>query len=135
MKRFALEKQMNTFCIKAHSFPYEIKRAFAELIGKLAATEGRTFFGISYTDQSGEIIYKAAVLESFRGEGEGLGCETFVIPKGDYLTITIKDWKKDELQIGAAFRQLTATKFDFNFPCVEWYQGHDVMCMVKLENR
>jgi len=133
MRRFALEKQMNTFCVKAHSFPYEIKQAFGELIGKLSSTEGRTFFGISYVDKSGEIIYKAAVLASFNDEGERLGCETFIIPKGDYLTITIKNWKMDELQIGSAFRQLTETKFDFNFPCVEWYQGNDVMCMVKLE--
>jgi len=134
IKIFSLEKDLNIFCVKAKSFPFDIRDAFSELIFKLdAGPEGRTFFGISYQDSFGEIVYKASVLESFEGEGKELGYENFTIPKGEYLSIRIPDWKKDKTQIGTAFRELTSTLFDFTFPCVEWYLGNDVLCMVKLK--
>lgn len=78
------------------------------------------------------MIYKAAVLESFDGEGEKLGCEMFTIEKGEYLAETLKDWKKDESMIGLTFKKLSDSKYNAIFPCVEWYQGDDVMCMVRL---
>lgn len=132
METFNLKDDMKIFCVKAKSFPDGIKQAFGELIGKLSSAEGRTLFGISYREESGNIIYKAAVLESFDGEGQKLGCETFTIPKGDYLTERIQDWMKDESLIGVAFQKLTTAKFDYTFPCVEWYQDDDVLCMVRL---
>ena len=132
METFNLKDDMKIFCVKAKSFPNGIKQAFSELISKLSSAEGRTLFGISYREESGNIIYKAAVLESFDGEGQKLGCETFTIPKGDYLTEKIQDWMKDESLIGIAFQKLTITKFDYTFPCVEWYQDDDVLCMVRL---
>ena len=124
---------MKIFCVTAKSFPYEIKQAFGLLINKLSNVEGRTFFGIAYQSEQGDMIYKAAVLESFEGEAEKLGCEKFTIEKGEYLTETLKDWKKDESQIGLTFRKFSDSKYNATFPCVEWYQGDDVMCMVRLE--
>ena len=45
----------------------------------LPSDNGRNFFGISSPNMKGDLIYKAAVEESFRGEAEKLGCETFMI--------------------------------------------------------
>lgn len=123
---------MKIACVTAKSFPYEIKQAFGSLINRLSGLEGRTFFGVSYQDKEGAMIYKAAVLEAFEGEAEQLGCEKFTIEKGDYLTETLKDWKKDEAMIGLTFRKFSDSTYHATFPCVEWYQGDDVMCMVKL---
>ena len=124
---------MKIFCVTAKSFPYGIKQAFGSLISLLPSVEDRIFFGISYQSTEGEMIYKAAVLQSFEGEAEKLGCEKFTIEKGEYLTETLKDWKKDESMIGLTFRKLADSKYNTTFPCVEWYKGDDVMCMVKLE--
>ncbi len=125
---------MKIFCVTAKSFPYEIKQAFGALINLLPTTEGRTFFGIAYQNNEGDMIYKAAVLESFEGEGKKLDCEEFTIEKGQYLTETLKDWKKDESMIGTTFKKFAESNYNAAFPCVEWYQGDDVMCMVKLED-
>jgi hypothetical protein len=50
-----------------------------------------------------KIIYKAAVEEIYPGEGEQLGCETFVIKKGQYISLYIKDFMKDIPKIGQVF--------------------------------
>ncbi len=133
MEIYTLKNDLKIFCISANSFPYEIKQAFGLLIKLLPSIEGRTFFGVAFQDKTGDIIYKAAVLESFEGEAEKLGCEKFTIEKGDYLAKTLKDWKKDESMIGLTFRKFSESKYNTTFPCVEWYQGNDVVCMVKLE--
>jgi predicted transcriptional regulator YdeE len=132
MEVYRLKNDLKIFCVTAKSFPYEIKQAFGTLINKLPSVEDRTFFGISYQSSTGDMIYKAAVLESYQGEGEKLGCEPFTIKKGEYLAETLKNWKKDETQIGATFRKFSESTYHATFPCVEWYQGDDVMCMVKL---
>jgi len=134
MEIYTLKKDLEIFCVTARSFPYEIKQAFGALINLLPGIEGRTFFGIAFEDKNGDMIYKAAVLESFAGEAEKLGCEKFTIEKGEYLAETLKDWKKDESQIGRTFKKFSESKYNATFPCVEWYQGNDVMCMVRLEN-
>lgn len=123
---------MKIVCVTAKSFPYQIKQAFGSLIDKLSNIEGRTFFGIAYQNNDGEMIYKAGVLELFDGEGEKLGCEKFVIRKGEYLTERLKNWKTDETMIGMTFKKLAHATPDTVFPCVEWYDGADVMCMVRL---
>jgi predicted transcriptional regulator YdeE len=133
MEIYTLKKDMEIVCVTAKSFPYEIKQAFGSLISLLSSIEDRTFFGIAYQNKEGDMIYKAAVLESYDGEAEKLGCEKFTIEKGEYLTETLKDWKKDESRIGLTFRKFSESKYNATFPCVEWYQGNDVMCMVKLE--
>ncbi len=134
MEIYNLKNDLKIFCVTAKSFPYEIKQAFGALISMLPSIDDRTFFGIAYQNKVGDMIYKAAVLESFEGEAEELGCEKFTIEKGEYLTETLKDWKKNESMIGLTFRKFSESKYNATFPCVEWYKGDDVMCMVKLNN-
>ena len=133
MEVYSLENDLELFCVTARSFPHDIKEAFDQLVGLIGGIEGRTFFGISYQTEGGEIIYKAAVLELYKGEGELLGCERFLFEKGDYITETIPNWMEDPRSIGTTFRKLVDSLPDITFPCVEWYKGHDVMCMVRLE--
>ena len=132
MNVLELKNDIRVFCVPAKSFPNEIKDAFGTLINMLPTIEGRTFFGISYQGKNSKMIYNAAVLESFEGEGKKYGCNSFVIKKGKYLTEMLKDWKKDEASIGLTFRRMSEEREDTMFPCVEWYQGEDVVCMVRI---
>ena len=124
---------MKIFCVTAKSFPYDIKGAFGSLINKLPSIEGRTFFGVSCQTRKGEMIYKAAVLEMFDGETERYDCEPFTIRKGSYISETIKKWRQDETSIGTTFKRLANARRDTTFPCIEWYQGEDVVCMVRID--
>jgi hypothetical protein len=135
MEILELKKDMKVFCVQAESFPNEIKTAFSTLINILPTIENRTFFGISYQGKNHEMIYNAAVLEAYEGEGKKYGCETYVIKKGQYLSEMLTNWKQDETSIGQTFKRMSEERNDVMFPCVEWYQGEDVMCMVRLEQR
>ncbi|MBX9850131.1 MAG: hypothetical protein K2X86_00060 [Cytophagaceae bacterium] len=67
---------------------------------------------------------KAAVAEAFEGEGKKYGCKTFVIKKGEYLTITLMDFMKKLDVIPNAFQKLlTGPHPDTDFPCVGWYKS------------
>jgi|SRR6185437_2255365 len=134
MEQYYLPNDLKTFYVTASSFPHGVKAAFDKLQNMLPAIADQAFFGISYMEAgTNNIIYKAAVLESFDGEAEKYGCETFVIKRGEYLTQTIKDWMKEMGSIGPTFNVLLADpRMDRTFPCVEWYKGNDVMCMVKI---
>ena len=135
MEVYELKKDMKVFCVQARSFPNDIKDAFGTLINKLPAIEGRTFFGISYEGKNHKMIYNAAVLETFDGEGKKYGCDSYVIKKGKYLSETLKNWKRNEASIGQTFKKMSEERNDVTFPCVEWYQGEDVRCMVKIRRR
>lgn len=136
MEKYILNSDMNLFCITAKSFPNGIKAAFEDLEKMLGSVQGRTFFGISYQAKEGDIIYKAAVLESFEGEAEKYGQEKFILKKGEYLTENIMNWRGKEQTIGTTFKKLLEDpRLDTNFPCVEWYKNHqEVMCMVRIDS-
>lgn len=136
MEKFILDKEINVFCIRAKSFPNGILSAHQQLHALLDSTEDRNFFGISYPGRQGDIIYKAAVEESFEGEGKKLGCEAFTIKKGEYVSETLMDWRKDETVVARTFQKLLAApaidkKTGY---CLEVYLNeNDMRCMIKLD--
>lgn len=132
MEIFKLDSDLPLLCVTAASFPREIGQAFNCLLGKLKGSAGREFFGISYLDDKDGIIYKAAALEAYPGEGIDLGLEQFTVQKGRYVMERIGHWRKDKDSIGMAFRKMVESFPDTTFPCVEWYQGEEVRCLVKL---
>jgi hypothetical protein len=125
------------FYIKADSFPLGIKAAHEKLHSLLPSTGGRRFFGISYPDITGNIIYKAAAEEIYNGEAEKYGLDTFIIKKGDYISKTLRDWQNDEGQVERTFKKLLADpRRDNNGYCLEIYPNDtDIVCMVKLNNK
>ena len=135
MEIYNLKEDIKVFCTTATSFPDGIQEAFIKL-EKMLSKEGRTFYGISYKNEDGIIVYKAAVSESFSGEAENYGFETFIIRKGTYLAEKIIDWRKKMEIFGTTFQKLLADpRLDKSFPCVEWYKSdHEVMCMIKIKN-
>ena len=135
MESIFLAQDIKVFYVTATSFPDGIQGAYQKLHSLIGSPAGRRFFGISYPETPAKIIYKAAVEESYPGEGERLGCETFVIKKGQYISIYLKDFMKDISKIGRSFQELLADKtIDPNGSCVEEYiNDKDVRCMVRLK--
>ena|SRR5215210_4175028 len=136
MEKYNLPNDFKVFCVTAKSFPDGIKEAWEKLHKMLPTTEGRTFYGISYGDGKGGIIYQAAVTESFEGEAEKYGCESFTIKKGEYLTEPITDYMKNIETIGTTFQRLLADpRLDSNSYCLEWYKNdREMFCMVKINS-
>ena len=137
METYTLERDIKVFYTEAGSFPNGIKPAFDKLHSLLQSqAAGRNFFGISYPQEPGKIIYRAAVEENFEGEGETLGCATFIIRKGKYIGIYIKDFMKNITAIGNAFQELIQhPEIDPDGYCLEIYEGMaHVKCLVPLRS-
>ena len=134
METYNLEKEIKVFCVAATSFPDGVLEAHQTLHSKIAFTTERKYFGISRPDNKGSIEYKAAAEELEEGELKKLGFEPFVIPKGKYLSLILKDFRKNISSIGQAFQQLIHQPgIDPQGYCIEWYIGmDDVRCMVRL---
>lgn len=132
MEKYKLETDITVFYVTA-AFPEGIRDAFAE-IGRHVASTGGNYFGISRMGPAG-IEYGAAGAESYPGEGEELGLPTFVIKKGTYASIYLKDFMEDTGAIGRAFDRLTALpEMSPDAYCVEMYREEkDVRCMVLLK--
>ncbi|MBI3235666.1 MAG: transcriptional regulator, partial [Bacteroidetes bacterium] len=81
-------------------------------------------------------IYKAAAQELIPEELSKHQLESFVIKKGEYVYIDIKDYMKNVSAIGDAFSKLISLpNIDPNGCCVECYRALDeVRCMVRLNN-
>ena len=134
MEKYELVKDVVLMYVPAPSFPEGILSAFKKLENKLGSPNDRTCFGISWPDQNGKIMFKAAAGEKYSGEAKNHELDIFTIRKGFYISELIKDYKKNMSQIGVVFQQLLHhPELDTNSYCLEWYKGDDVLCLVKLD--
>ncbi len=136
MKKYFIENDIKTFYVEATSFPDGVLKAHQTLHALFPAGQNRNFFGISFPEKPGTIIYRAAVEESFAGEAERYNCPVFIIRKGAYISREIKDFMKDVSEVGKTFQQmLTDPGIDRNGYCLEIYPNQkDVICLVKLND-
>jgi hypothetical protein len=136
MKPYTLSSDINVLCVTASSFPDGITAAFNKLNSLIQSPEPRRIFGISYGDVKDNIIYKAAAEENFADEAARLGCERFIIEKGEYISQFIEDFMKNIPAKGQAFQEMCRDKqIDSHGYCIEMYlnNNRDVLCMVKLD--
>jgi hypothetical protein len=111
-----------------------IGEAFDTLVNMLPGGFNRPYYGISELNNKG-MIYKATALESFDGEAEQHHCERFIIEKGAYLAVTLRDWRKKTSCIKDIFHEMFANPLarESKF-CVEWYKNDDEMvCMIRIQ--
>ena len=134
MEKYSIEKDIQVFYVTATSFPKGVGGAFQKLLSLLPSPHNRLLYAISFPNEKGEIIYKAAAEELFPGEGEQKGCETFLIKKGEYWSELLPDWRKDESVVGKTFQKLLQHPgLDKNGYCLEIYLNEkDVRCLVPL---
>jgi len=132
MEKYEWKEDVHLFCYKAKSFPDGIQEAFDTVQQNVSDCEKRDWYGISYMNEKGEIVYKAAVNKL--SENEQHEFESFTIKKGTYLSENITDWMKDPTRLGEAFKKMLADpRLDYTFPCVEWYHTNDdVLCLVRI---
>jgi hypothetical protein len=134
MEIYTIEQDIAVLCVKATSFPEGVMGAFETLRSLLPSMEGRTIYGLSYPDGKGGLIYKAAANETFEGEAEKLGCETFIIKKGKYMSERLNDYMKDTSQFAKIFQQLLTADIEPHTYCLEIYLNEkDALCLVKLK--
>lgn len=132
MENFNFQKDVPTYCVTAESFPEGIAEAHKQLQALLPFNDRRDYYGISWPDENGIMIYKAAAQIM---EGESLpGLETFIIKNGPYNTLYINDYRKHPDSISKAFELLVKQhEVDPQGYCLEWYiNENDVKCMVPL---
>jgi len=133
MKTITFDKDIAVMYVQATSFPNGVMAAHEKLHSIVPHLAERKYLGISRPEK-GAIQYKAGAEVIKEGEANQYGLSTLVLPKGDYVSITINDYMKDIPAIGKAFNQLIALPaIDPNGYCVEWYLNNkDVICMVRM---
>ena len=136
METYTFPQNIPAIYVEASSFPNGVMAAHKTLRAKVGEGKGRRFFGISFPNEKGEIIYKAAAGELHPGEAGELGLATFTIRKGDYISEVLKDWMKQEGKIKDIFQDLPK-QGDANVAgdgyCLEEYiNDTDVRLMVTL---
>lgn len=137
MITFHLINDIKIVCLRVAEFPRLVPETFRRLADTLPVAGDRDFYGIAYTNESGQLVYKASAGEIIVDEGERLGLETFVIRKGYYEAERIRNWKKRPLAIGRAFLRLEKkATLDNSHPFIEWYRSeNEMLCMVRIKNK
>lgn len=129
-----LPSDINVCCVTASSFPAGIAAAHEALHRLFADEKPRAFYGISWADQQGNIIYKAAAGESEPGEFTAREEEKFIIRKGHYIGLLVKDFRHHPQKIKLAFDELLKRpEIDPAGYCLEIYkEDNSVQCLVGL---
>ena len=136
MEKITLDKNIKVFYVTATSFPEGIPEATTKLHSLFSYTKERRIFGLSRPENNDGIVYRAAAEELSDGEAERLGCETLIIPKGQYVAIPVSDFRKDIISINRAFQKLLKEpNLDPQGYCLEWYASdkEEVTCMIRLD--
>lgn len=123
------------YCVTAASFPDGVLQAHQSLHALVPFNDQRKYFGLSWPDKDGNILYKAAAEELREGELSRHHLESKIIVKGEYLYIDIPDFMKNIPAIGAAFQQLIHDeRIAPDGFCIEWYLTQTLCrCMVKTK--
>jgi len=135
METLKLENDIEVFYVTAKTFPEGISEATNKLHQLFPFSQERKIFGISRPENNGGIIYRAAAEVLKPDEPEKFNCETLVIKKGKYVSLTVNDFRKDMMSIDRAFKQLLQEPgLDPQGYCIEWYatDKEAVTCMIRL---
>jgi hypothetical protein len=133
MEKINIADEIKVFGIQVKTFPKGIDEAFDQLIKMLPGGFNRSFYGISFMDKNGAMIYIAAAIEMFEGEAEEYNCESYTIEKGIYLAEKITLWRTKTDCINKIFHQLMEeSSADKTKPAIEWYRNEvEMFCMIK----
>jgi predicted transcriptional regulator YdeE len=133
MEKYTLQNDLKVFGVQVKTFPNGIGEAFEALVKMLPGGFDRPYYGISYMSKDGKMIYIAAAIEKQEGEAEKYNCERYTIEKGEYLVITVNDWRSKTDCIKDVFHEiLNDSHVDKTKPAIEWYKDEkEMICMVK----
>lgn len=137
METYHLKNDLKVFGKEVTTFPLGIKEAFGALLDMIPDGFKRSYYGISYMDENGKIIYIATAEEKYEGEAEKYNCEQYTVEQGEYLAVTISDWLKKIDCIKDVFHDIMEDeRADKTKPVVEWYKTEtEMLCLVKMKAR
>lgn len=137
MEIYTLQNDVKVFGFRVTRFPAGVGEAFESLIKIVPGGFDRSYYGISYMDKDGQMIYNATALEKYEGEAEKYNCERFMIEKGEYLAVEVSAWREKTACIKDVFYEIIQdSRVDKTKPAVEWYKNNDEMvCMVQTNHQ
>ena len=135
METYNLKNDLKVFGKEVTTFPLGIKEAFSALLDMMPDGSKRTYYGVSYLDKTGKIIYKATAEEKYEREAEKYNCERYVIEKGEYLAVIITDWLTKTDCIKDVFHDMMEDdRADKTKEVVEWYKTEtEMLCLVRVK--
>ena len=135
MEIYNLINDIKVFGFQVKSFPRGIGDAFESLIKIVPGGFERPYYGISYLDKDGQILYNATALEKYEGEAEKYNCKRYLIEKGEYLAVSITNWRDNTDCIKDVFHDMMEDdRADKTKEVVEWYKTEtETLCLVKTK--
>jgi len=137
MENYTIDNDITVYCLAVTPFPGGLPEVWNRMHATYAPGNGRSYYGISWGDGKGGILYKAAV--SIREDDiiPGGDFEPFIIKKGSYRGTLIRDFMSDTRLIGQTFQQLLqAPDVAADGYCLEIYLNpKDVRCLIKLNDQ
>jgi hypothetical protein len=132
---YKIKNDIRLFGRSVPTFPLGIKEAFTALLDMLPDAMNRSYYGVSYMDETGKIIYQVEAEEKYEGEAEKYKCERYVIAKGDYLAVTLNNWRSNTNCIKDIFHEMmNDDRADKITPVIEWYKSdEEMLCFVKTK--
>jgi len=94
MEIYDLKKDLKHFGKEVKTFPLGVEEAFRTLLDMIPEGFKRSYFGLSYMDDLGKIVYIATAEEKDEREAEKYKCERYTVEKGEYLAVTLDGWLK-----------------------------------------
>lgn len=134
MEKYNLSDVVKVFGIQVETFPNGIGEAFDKLVKTLPQGDERPYYGISHCT-NGNILYLAAALETFDGEGKKYGYGNYMIERGEYLAAPLMDWTSKTHCIKDVFEDIIKDeRVDNTKPAIEVYKNmKEMVCMVKID--
>ena len=135
MESYVFDNDITVYCLTAKSFPDGLAEIYNQLHALYPPGNGRTYFGISYPDGKGSLVYKAAVSLNETDTTPTAPFKQFTIKKGTYNSEVIRNFMDDVQSIGRTFQQMIKDpNIDPNGYCLEMYLNPtDVRCMVRMK--
>ena len=123
METYDLKKDLKVFGKEVKTFPQAVKEAFSSLLNMIPDGFKRSYYGLSYMDDKGKMVYIATAEEKDEEEAEKYNCERYTVEKGEYLAVTLDDWLKKINCIKDVFHEMMEDdRADKTRPVVEWYK-------------
>jgi predicted transcriptional regulator YdeE len=134
-KSYHLPVDVPVFGICVKTFPTGIKEAFDMLYKDFGAE--RDYYGVSWMDESDNVVYYAMARELNPGEAMQKSYERLTIAKGQYAVVAVENWMSKTDSIKDIFHELMGeSRPDKARPCIEWYQSdHVMLCMIKADEQ
>src|SRR5689334_23172784 len=134
MEEIFIANDLPVYRVKASSFPTGIKAAHEKIHALFPPDGTRKYYGISHGGEKGQILYWAAVSKKTDEAEQNDAAESFIIRKGKYISIFIKNWTLKETSVAEAFHELLQQDgIDANGYCLEEYINEtDIRCSVPL---